>query len=70
MVEDTEDHSEVYEAINDLSPETQHIVKLRFYEDMPLNEVAHIMNMNISTVKSKLYRGLKTLKKKMEDVPV
>ena len=38
------------------------IIRLRFFEEMSLKEIADIMNLNLNTVKAKLYRGLKSLK--------
>lgn len=48
--------------IDRLDEETQMVVRLRFYEELSLREIAAIMEMNISTVKSKLYRGLRELR--------
>lgn len=53
---------DLYEQINHLDEEIQNIIKLRFYEELSLQEVSEVMNMNLNTVKSKLYRGLKLLK--------
>lgn len=54
--------ADLYEVINYLKEDVQHIVKLKFYEEMTLNEIAEIMNMNVNTVKAKLYRGINKLK--------
>ena len=35
---------------------------LRFFEEKKLEEIARILNINLSTVKSMLYRSLKKLK--------
>ncbi len=56
----------LYDEINALPYELQNIIKLHFFEKMKLREIAEIMNMNLSTVKAKLYRGLKKMKKNME----
>ena len=53
---------DLYEQINNLDTETQTIIKLRFYEDLTLKEIAEITEMNLNTVKAKLYRGLQALK--------
>lgn len=60
-------HDDLYEHINRLDEDVQTIIKLRFYEDMPLKEIAEIMEINLNTVKSKLYRGLQTLKVSMKE---
>ena len=59
---------DMYAHINRLEEEVQNIIKLRFYEDMSLKEIAQIMEMNLNTVKAKLYRGLKALKVVIQEV--
>lgn len=59
---------ELYGHINRLEPEVQEIIKLRFYEELSLQEISQIMEMNLNTVKSKLYRGLKALKISIQEV--
>lgn len=58
-------YDDLYEQINQLEKDVQNIIKLRFYEELSLNEIARILKMNLNTVKAKLYRGLKTLKVKV-----
>lgn len=50
------------EAIEKLDPEDRTIVTLRYFEDMELSKIAWIMDENINTVKSRLYRALKKLR--------
>ena len=52
----------LYDHINSLAEEVQTVIKLRFYEDLQLKEIAEITDTNLSTVKARLYRGLKILK--------
>ena len=49
-----------------MEEDTQSIIKLRFFEELELSEIARILKMNLNTVKTKLYRGLKTLRAEME----
>lgn len=56
----------LYAAVNQLPPEVQTVLKLRFYEDFSLKEISVITKTNINTVKARLYRGLKALKKEVE----
>lgn len=58
----------LYQQISRLDAESQQIVRLRFFEEMSLQEIAEIMNMNVNTVKAKLYRSLKRLKATMQEV--
>ena len=60
---------ELYEAVRQLSPETQTIIFLHYYEEYTLKEVSKITGYNLNTVKTRLYAGLKKLKTiVMEDV--
>lgn len=55
-------HDDLYDRIGRMEKDVQSIIKLRFFEEMTLNEIAEILRMNLNTVKAKLYRGLRTLK--------
>ena len=64
-----EPHSEdIYEdidlkrALETLSDRDRMIVELKYFEDMKLEDIAAVMNENINTVKSRLYRSLQKLK--------
>lgn len=59
---------DLYEQINHLEEDLQNIIKLRFYEELSLKEISDVMNMNLNTVKAKLYRGLKLLKQNILEV--
>ena len=52
--------------INALSLEEQTIIKLRFFEDLSLKEISEITNVNLNTVKTRLYSALKKLRISME----
>lgn len=65
---DNED--DLYEQINHLDEELQTIIKLRFYEELSLKEISDVMDVNLNTVKSKLYRGLKLLKQNILEVDI
>lgn len=58
----------LYNQINMLTAEVQLVIKLRFYEDMTLKEIAAITNTNLNTVKTRLYTGLKQLRIQLEEV--
>ncbi len=60
--------NDLYDEISRLDGETQTIIKLRYFEELPLKEIAQIMEMNLNTVKAKLYRGLKQLKVNIQEV--
>lgn len=65
-----EKEEDLYEQINHLEEELQNIIKLRFYEELSLKEISDILNMNLNTVKAKLYRGLKLLKQNILEVDI
>ncbi|MDE6388523.1 MAG: RNA polymerase sigma factor [Lachnospiraceae bacterium] len=49
-----------------LPTEVQNIIRLRFYEELSLQEIAEVTGRNLNTIKAKLYRGLKALRVEME----
>lgn len=61
------DHENVEDELNQLEPDVQEIIKLRFFEEMSLKEIADITGYNVNTVKTKLYRGLKLLKENIQE---
>ena len=62
------DQESVEEELDKLEPDVQEIIKLRFFEEMSLKEISGITGYNLSTVKTKLYRGLKLLKENIQEV--
>lgn len=58
---------DLYRAINQLAPNLKTIIILRYFEDMRLEDVAHVTHTNLNTVKTRLYRALKLLKPLMQE---
>ena len=54
--------------VDALPPEVATIVKLRFYEDLSLKEISAVTGVSLSTVKTRLYTGLKKLRVSLEGV--
>ena len=54
---------DIYENID---PKDRAIVVLRFFEDRQLEEIAKILDENLNTVKSRLYRVMKKLRLNLE----
>jgi RNA polymerase sigma-70 factor (ECF subfamily) len=50
--------AQVWQAVHKLSAQQRSVFALRFVEEMELDEIAAALNMNLSTVKSHLYRAL------------
>jgi len=57
-----EDAERVAEALLTLDPLHREVLVLRFHEDLALDEIATMTRAPLSTVKSRLYRGLAALK--------
>ena len=53
---------DLYDAIDRLDPREQAVIKLRFFEDMKLEEIAQATDANLNTVKSRLYKALRKLR--------
>lgn len=58
---------DVYKHVQKLNEKLKTVIILRFFEDMKISEIAKITKTNESTVKSRLYRGLKELKRLIEE---
>lgn len=54
-------------ALDMLSKEDKAVVELRYFEDMKLDEIAEILQENVNTVKSRLYRAIKKLRISLEE---
>lgn len=63
-----EDCAEVAEVLLKLEPSYREVLVLRFHEEMSLDEIAKMTSAPLSTVKSRLYRGLAALKPEMERI--
>jgi RNA polymerase sigma-70 factor, ECF subfamily len=61
-----EDSAEVGEVLLTLEPAHREVLVLRFYEELSLEEIAAMTKAPLSTVKSRLYRGLASLKPELE----
>lgn len=65
-----EDHYENFDlkrALNELPPKDKAVIELKYFEDMKFEEIAEILDENVNTIKSRLYRGLKKLKLELTD---
>ena len=63
-----EDRAEVAEVLLKLDPNYREVLMLRFHEEMSLEEIAGVTRAPLSTVKSRLYRGLAALKPEVEQL--
>lgn len=53
---------DLQQAINQLPPADQTLIILRYFEDLKIEEVAEVMDLNVNTTKTRLYRALKSLR--------
>ena len=65
-VEDTYTDIDLQRALDSLPEQDMAIVVMRFFEDKKLEEIADILDENISTIKSRLYCSMKKLRIRLE----
>jgi RNA polymerase sigma-70 factor (ECF subfamily) len=61
-----EDRERIAAALLQLDTLYREVLVLRFHEDLSLDEIAKVTRSPLSTVKSRLYRGMAALKPKLE----
>jgi RNA polymerase sigma-70 factor (ECF subfamily) len=60
-----EDRERIAEALMKLDTLYREVLVLRFHEDLSLEEISKVTRSPLSTVKSRLYRGLAAIKPKL-----
>lgn len=58
---------DLWRALDSLQEELRTIVILRFFEDYKLEEIAQHLQVNLNTVKGRLYRALEKLKLQLSE---
>lgn len=66
IYERQETRKELLQALDSLSEAQRAIVILRFFQDLKLQDIAEVMDMSLSAVKSSLYQSLKKLKRRYD----
>ena len=61
-----EDRQKIAAALLQLDTPYREVLVLRFHEDLSLDEIAKVTRAPLSTVKSRLYRGLASIKPRLE----
>jgi RNA polymerase sigma-70 factor (ECF subfamily) len=61
-----EDRERIASALLQLDTLYRDVLVLRFHEELSLEEIAKVTRAPLSTVKSRLYRGLAAIKPKLE----
>lgn len=62
-----EQDDDVEKELDRLERDIQGIIRLRFFEELSLKEISCVTGLNLNTVKTKLYRGLKQLKENIQE---
>ena len=62
-----EDRDRLAVALLQMEPLYREVLVLRFHEDLSLEEIAKVTRAPLSTVKSRLYRGLASMKPKLQE---
>ncbi len=63
----SEQKSRVLEAVMHLQPDQQAVIELKFFQEMTFDEIADILSIPVSTIKSRLYSGLDLLKTRINN---
>ena len=63
-----EQQDDIKEELDRLEEDIQTIIRLRFFEELSLKEISEITGLNLNTVKTTLYRGLKLLRENIQEV--
>ncbi|MFD1954088.1 RNA polymerase sigma factor SigW [Paenibacillus thailandensis] len=62
----TETQRIVHQAIETLPPKYKTIMMLRYIQDMSLQEIGDVLDMPVTTIKTRVHRGREFLRKKLE----
>ncbi len=65
-VSNFEDRERIATALLDVDTLHREVLILRFYEELSLEEIAKVTKSHLSTVKSRLYRGMAMIRPKLE----
>ena len=65
--EDKYQDTDLYNMVMKLDSKYRIVIVLRCYEDMAIDKIAEVLNENVSTVKTRLYKALKLLKIEMNE---
>jgi len=67
FVEFNDEDIKFFDMIKGLNPDERQIISLKYFEKLKIDEIAIILKMPASTVKTRLYRTLDKLKKDWSD---
>lgn len=61
---------ELEDLLKNLPPKEKSLIILRYFEDMRLEDIAQISGENLNTIKARLYRTLRKLKKSLSQTEI
>lgn len=64
---DEYENFDLQSALYNLPERHRTVIILKYFEDLKIEEIAEVLNENINTVKTRLYKSLKMLRVKMSD---
>ncbi len=62
----SEDAQRLAHSLQALQPVVREALALRFQEELSLQEISHVVGASVSTVSSRIYRGLAALRQQMD----
>ncbi|CAM3083568.1 RNA polymerase sigma factor SigW [Paenibacillus lupini] len=62
----TETQRIIHESIDSLPPKYKTIMMLRYIQEMSLQEISDVLDMPVTTIKTRVHRGREFLRKKLE----
>jgi RNA polymerase sigma factor (sigma-70 family) len=60
------DREMIIQALQLLDEKRRNLIVLRFYQELKLNEISNVLDLPLSTVKTRLYQSLKALHEILE----
>lgn len=57
----------IWRAVSDLEGEQREVIHLRFAADLSYDQIADALGIPVGTVRSRLHRGLKTVRQQIEE---
>jgi len=66
LVRGDDDDFELQRALEKLPPDYALVLRLRFFDEMPLKRIAAFLGATVSTVKWRVYRGKQLLREQLE----
>ena len=65
--EDRYQDMDLWKALDALEDKDRTVILLRYFEEYKISEIADIMDEKVSTIKRRLYRGIKKMRIQMEN---